>query len=308
MYKKLLFLLLLLIFASCAQRMSPPELSYALDMAAMPPAPQAELGFQRQMLGDGGVDSWLFGTGDYEFMLNFQYVQMDVPRLLIQTASVQLESENFGDAVDFLRNVPVMFGGYTESERLFTVRWQWQFEVVMRIPAAEFENALAQIRQVAYTRHLVISSEDVTDLFFDTESRLATRLIEEDRILALIDRTTVLDDLLELERRLALTRLAIERYRSSLANMAGRITYSTIVVNLWDIEDAPYVAAAVTFGERVGGAFGSSIDGTIRAFQFFVVVLAGAIVPLTLVLAIAYVSVKLYRRIRQVTSIPRSSI
>ena len=292
MYKGLTLFLLLLILASCGQRMS-HEWQYAADAVAMTPmaptpqmpAPQAMAPGYVMMLDD-------------DFPVDFMVREMEAPaaRLIIQTAFVQLESEYFDNAVDLLRGIPTAFGGYSESERLFPIHTSRQFEIIMRIPAAEFENALSQIQEVAETRSLSVSAEDVTDLFFDTESRLETRLVEEDRILALIDQTSRINDLLELERRLASTRLQIERYRSSLANLESRITFSTIRVHLFDIEDVPLVVASVTFGERIGGAFGTSIDGTLRVFQFILIVLAGAIVPLLLVTSVAFLLVKLYRK------------
>ena len=273
-----LLLALMLMLVSCAQgineRMAEPAPvaeapAAAADASAAPQAAAPAWSYAAEVAaGDHFID---------------QEPQAPAQRLIIQTASVQLETENFDDAVSNLRNIPSVFGGYTQAERLFAVNRQRRFEIVMRVPAADFETALWQIEQIANTRSLSISAEDVTDRFYDMSARLTTRLIEEERILALIDQTDTLRELLDLESRLASTRLQIERYRTSLADLAGRITYSTIHVNLFDMEETYETVAAATFGERIGGAFGSSIDGTISVIQFIIVVLAGAIIPLSIV-------------------------
>ena len=288
MFREMFVLLFLLtILTACAASDAVSAVDDAAPVAevavAAPPAPAAAPGYAL-------FDAALSG-GQREFGL-----QAPVQRLIIQTATVQLETESFGGTVDNLRDIPIAFGGYTQSERLFTIHQQQQFEIVMRVPAAEFDNALAQIRQIAAVRSLNISAEDVTDQFYDMSSRLETRLIEEERILALIDQTTRLADLLELESRLAATRLQIERYRTSLADLESQITYSTIHVHLFDMEEIYEAVFAISFGERVGGAFGSSIDGTISVIQFIIVVLAGAIIPLAIISPVIILLVFRYRR------------
>ena len=279
MFRKLiLFLFLLMILAACSR--DDADRAFAVDMG-----PQAAYapGFA---FADAAVGGSYFGHEP----------QAPAQRLIIQTANVQLETEYFDDAVDSLRDIPSAFGGYSQSESLFTSFGQRQFEIVMRIPAAEFDNTLARIHQIAYARSLNVSAEDVTDRFYDIDSRLETRLIEKDRILALIDQTTRLEDLLELESRLAATRLQIDRYTAALADLESQISYSTIHVHLFDIEDVQEVVAIASFGERVGGAFGSSIDGTISVIQFIIVVLAGAIIPTALILLIVALIIMLRRK------------
>ena len=266
-----LLLVFLLMLASCAQGdFEPVRFAEAPAAAAdAAPAPQAATPGYAPQVAAGG-----------QFI---DQEQAPAQRLIIQTASVQLETESFDEAVNSLRNIPSAFGGYAQSERLFTA-WggQRRFEITIRVPAIDFENALEQIDAVAPTRSFSVSAEDVTDRFYDMASRLETRLIEEERILALIDQTNTVRELMSLESRLAATRLQIARYQTSLTDLAGQIAYSTIHVHLFDMHEAYEIAAAATFGERIGGAFGSSIDGTIRAIQFVVVVLAGAIIPLAI--------------------------
>ena len=291
MYKSIIRYMLLLAFllmlVSCAQGMVEPA-----PVADAPPAPAAAVDAMPPP-----QDIWFYAAevaGGGDFIDREQ--QAPTQRLIIQTASVQLETESFDSAVSNLRSIPSVFGGYTQSERLFTVNRQQRFEIVIRVPAADFENALNQIEQIAFSRSINVSAEDVTDQFYDMSARLETRLIEEERILALIDQTNTLRELLDLESRLSSTRLQIERYRTSLADLAGRITYSTIHVHLFDMEETYEAIAAATFGERIGGAFGSSIDGTISVFQFLIVVLAGAIIPLTIISPLIILLVFRYRK------------
>ncbi|MCL1844622.1 MAG: DUF4349 domain-containing protein [Defluviitaleaceae bacterium] len=200
-------------------------------------------------------------------------------RHIIQNAVVEMETEDFGGVVDALRGIADGVGGYVESELLTTRSLRRVFTIVMRVPTGEFSAALAHAESLAEIRTSSQTAQDVTDQFYDAVSSLETRRIEENRLLALIDEAENIHDLLALETRLTNTRMAIETYLAQLNNLAGQIAFSTITVTLFDASQAP-PAAPTAFGDRIGGAFGDSIDGTVRVAQNIVVFFAGAIIPL----------------------------
>ena len=263
---------------------------------------EAEMDFAFAMAADAD-DSAFIGAGSAP--------EPSAPRerLIIQTAWTEMETEDFDNTIAALRGLPARANGYVESEQLFAHR---VFNMTMRIPTASFEDVLSQVQSLADVRTSSQEAEDVTDQFFDMEASLATRRIEEERLLALIDAADNVEDLLELESRLSRTRLQIETYRAQLANLSGRIAYSTIFITLFDIGEEVFVpVAGPSLGERIGGAFGESVDSVIGGGQNFVVFVAGAIIPLVIWGAIIFAVYKIARRIvrkmrkpRQVTDKP----
>ena len=199
-------------------------------------------------------------------------------RHIIQSATAGIESVYFDEAVTALRQLAPSVNGYVESEFLSA----GQLTIVMRVPAATFEEVLVQIEGIGEVLHLNQHADDVTDQFYDMRGSLAIRRIEEERVLALIDEATNIQDILALEARLSSIRLIIERYDAQLNDLAGRIAYSTITVNLFDTAVEERIITSPTLGERIGGAFGDSVDGTVGALQGFVVFMAGAVLPLVL--------------------------
>jgi hypothetical protein len=219
-------------------------------------------------------------------------------RHIIQRAEVELETEEFDGVVSELRALAPAANGYVESEML-TQRGRRMFTIVMRIPAAQFEITLRHVESLAEVRSMTQRADDVTDQFYDIVGSLETRLIEEERILALIDVAENVNEILALEARLSNTRLTIQSHLAQLNNMAGLIAYSTIVVTLHDTYDAIVPAAAPTLGERIGGAFGDSVDGTVNGFQNIVVFLAGAIIPLFFIGLFAFGLYKIIRMLQR---------
>jgi len=223
-------------------------------------------------------------------------------RHIIQTADIELESDYFDDVVASLRYLAPSLGGYISSEML-TRHGQKMFTIVLRVPAMTFDQALLTIQNLANVRRLSSQADDVTDQFYDLAGNLTTRRIEEERLLALIEEATSITDILALETRLSDTRLVIERYLMQLNLMAGQIAYSTIHVQLLDTaEEFVPASAQPHIGERIGGAFGESVDGTINVFQNIIVFMAGAIIPLAFLgllgFAIFVIARGIYRKYR----------
>jgi hypothetical protein len=203
-------------------------------------------------------------------------------RHIIRRVTFELESEYFHSAVQSLRGIPISFDGYIESETLTTTHSP-RLTLVMRVPSANFELALEAIEGVdgIEIMHRHQSAEDVTDQFYDLAAGLETRRIEEERVLALIEEADAIAERLALESRLSNVRQIIESYLSQLDRMAGQIAYSTITVTLLCTErEEP--AAAPTLGERIGGAFGDSVDGTVGALQGIIIFLVSVALPAAL--------------------------
>lgn len=239
------------------------------------------------------------GSGNESHTVEWEDIADQGGRHLIQTADVTMETEYFDDVVESLRELAPLAGGYVETSMLTDRGRQRMFTIVLRIPAARFESVLQHVQGLANVIALNQRADDVTDRFYDMRGNLETRRIEEDRILALIEIAEDIHELLALETRLSNTRLAIENYVAQLTNMAGQIAYSTINITLTDIADNTIPVPGPSMGDRIGGAFGDSVNGVVNAFQNFVVFMAGAIIPMLLLGLIAYTVYKAVRILRR---------
>ncbi|MCL2360188.1 MAG: DUF4349 domain-containing protein [Defluviitaleaceae bacterium] len=218
-------------------------------------------------------------------------------RHIIQTADIEVETDIFDDVVADLRQLAPAVGGYIESEML-TARYNRMFTIVLRVPAAYFYDVLKAVEAMGEVRVVNQRAQDVTAQFYDMVGSLELRRIEEERLLTLIEGTTDIHELLALEQRLTSTRLNIEMYLAQLNNLAGLVSFSTITVTLFDMSEMErYVPVPETIGQRIGGAFGDSFDSTVRATQNVIVFLAGAIIPIVLLILVGFVAFKVTRRI-----------
>jgi hypothetical protein len=260
--------------------------AFAGNSAPMPPA-QASPGGNRLTSSQAVQD-------------NHDHREPETPsteRHVIRRATVDMGSGTFDETVTALRAVAPGAGGYIESETL-TATGTPRLTIVLRVPVATFDDVMRHIATLADITHQNQWAEDVTDQFYDLTGNLETRRIEEERILELIEGAANINERLALESRLSNVRQTIASYRSRLTQMTNQISYSTITVMLVCTKE-PAAAAVMSLGERIGGAFGDSVDGTVRALQGIVVFLAGAVLPLGLAAVIGFVVWRVIKAVKR---------
>jgi len=287
----LLFLLVVAFVAGCANDASyvspwstPRQTAAGVPMATPAPAgvvPESVAVTARGAILDSDM-MWMASPEAVSDDVSWEELAESGERHLIQTGSVEMDAENFDDVVALLRDVVPHVGGFIASESL-TNQGRRVLSMVMRVPADRFVEMFDYVQLLGEVRFASSRADDVTDRFTDLASDLSTRRIEEERLLALIDEATGITDLLALETRLSNVRFQIESTLSLLNNMASQIAYSTIHITLFEPWPDNVPAILPGIGERIGGAFGDSVDSVVRGFQGVVVWFAGAVLPLMMV-------------------------
>ena len=208
-------------------------------------------------------------------------------RRLIRTADVQMhaEEDRFDQVVDALRVAAPNAGGFVEWSELGSYRVHPRnfriFEITLRVPGERFEEVLLYVESLAHVTSSRQSSEDVTAQYYNILGRLDTSLIQQDRVLALIEQAQHIDHILELERHLGEIRTQIELYQAQLIQIDSRATYSTINVTLLEVEDETAVIVVDALGGRIATAFNASLSGTGVFLQETLIFLAGIVIPLS---------------------------
>lgn len=105
--------------------------------------------------------------------------------------------------------------------------------LTLRVPAESFDRALAALRAIALeVLAEQTSARDVTEEYTDLDARLRNLQAAETQLLALVERTDTVEDLLKIESRLAEVRGEIETLQGRLNVLANRIALATIHVAL----------------------------------------------------------------------------
>ena len=149
-------------------------------------------------------------------------------RKLIKTGSISLEVEQLAATEEAVLAWCQSFGGYVASS--FSHEGSAAFTV--RIPAVRFDDAMAAAGNLGRVRSRNISTQDVSEQFYDLRTRLDTRKILRDRLQSYLAQAKDMEDLLHIERELNSTLTEIESMEGRMRRLSNQIDYSTITVDL----------------------------------------------------------------------------
>lgn len=102
--------------------------------------------------------------------------------------------------------------------------------IVIRVPAARFNEALKRVEGFGDVLHRNVVAEDVTEEFLDIEVRLRNARAVRDRLEKLLEKATKIEESIQLERELARVASEIERMEGRLKYLRDRAAFSTLTV------------------------------------------------------------------------------
>jgi hypothetical protein len=135
---------------------------------------------------------------------------------------------------------------------------EMDISLVIRIPSAQFESSLEEIRSLgSRTLQNKQSGEDVTEEFIDLEARIKTQKALEDQFLQIMKQASKVEDALEVQRQIAEVRTEIEKLEGRKRFLENRSSLSTIKINLQS--PRPIIASTSGFGQTLKDSVSDSV-------------------------------------------------
>jgi hypothetical protein len=280
------FLWFLLICAvGCSAQEEPPRLR-ALGLKSEAPA-QAEASAApaasaAQSAGSQGPQSIASAAATSSPGANAEAMSS---RAVIRNATMQLSHAHPDQMTEQATALARAAGGYVLDGTTQTAAGSvLSSMVVLRVPEPAFEKTLEQVRKLATLREESITGQDVTDEFVDTEARLRALRTLELRLMALLEQSAKLNDLLQVEQEVARVNGEIERFEGRLRYLRERTSMSTITLTVLAPEQ-PYVPQNESLASRLRNAFHAGVEVSVSVIESGIVVL-GFVLPAGLALSL----------------------
>lgn len=158
--------------------------------------------------------------------------QQQSGRQLIVEAWIGLEVDSIDASARRIEALAAQRGGWVESTEIFGESGYRSATVRIRVPAGDLENALDALRGIGRVTDEGISSTDVTERLIDNDARLTAWYAQEKRLVTLLENAPTVEDIIEIEKRLAEVRSDIEHVEATQRDLKGRVATSLITVNL----------------------------------------------------------------------------
>ncbi|MGI6265415.1 MAG: DUF4349 domain-containing protein, partial [Acutalibacteraceae bacterium] len=152
-------------------------------------------------------------------------------RKIIVSAEYTLETDDLDKTVGKLEQAVAKVGGYYQSSDIEgSTASNGSGYFVVRIPTDRLNEFTDGIGEMAHVVSRSRSGEDVTDQYFDTETRLSSLRIQQERLLELLKKAESLEDILRLENELTDVRTQIESLTTQLKKYDNLIDFSTVTI------------------------------------------------------------------------------
>lgn len=216
---------------------------------------------------------------------------------VIYSADMTLETTEFDSAEQTISRIVAGLGGWFESRSVYQGGGPRILRCTVRVPAKEFTTFLDQAGQAAHVTSRDEYAEDVSEAYYDSESRLVTQQTKLERLHHLLSQAEVMEDIISLENAISETELEIERLTGSLRKYDSLVGYSTVTLRLEEVYKlSTDEEVAVTFGQRLGSALSLGLQRGISGVEEFCIALARNWFNLLLLAAVVAAAVLLLRR------------
>ncbi len=220
---------------------------------------------------------------------------------VISTGNVQLRSDDVGQAVFDVRKVVDLHGGTIAEDDTETDEDgdAYRSRMVLRIPTADFDDAMSELEKVGALVSSKRQSADVTTQVLDVDVRVEAQQRSIDRIQVLFDHATTIKDIVSIEGELSRRQADLASLEAQQDYLADQTSMSTITLA---VERTPQKAKPEPKDEDEAGFLSGLSDGwgALKTFLVGASTVAGALLPwLVLLLVLALPGWPLVRRLRR---------
>lgn len=223
------------------------------------------------------------------------------PQKLIRTADLSMETASFDETAAALADLTNRLGGYfadsDSGERGSSTRWA---NYTIRVPVNNFQTFLDQASQLCHETRRHVSQQDISERYYDTAGRLKTQNIKLQRLQALLEKASNMEDIITIQSAISETEQQIDELSGTLRHYDNQVDYATITLSLEEVYRFSNVPETPkTYPQLLGSAFAEGLRDFAEWLEDITVSLAYSWTWLVLIALIAFAVVKLAKRRRE---------
>jgi len=251
----------------------------------------------QEMDQEGRGEPSVLSTHDFEG-------RFGVGEKIIKSAYLGIETLEFDVLTNNITGKVNMMGGYIESSNIQGIPKgamsgsSRRAHFVIRIPSKKFEHFINEVGELGNLITKEIGGENVTSQYFDTQARIKSLTIQEERLLSILEKAELLQDIIELESELSRVRYEIENYTGTLKRLDQLVDYSSISLDIYEVKELKSTDPDPdTLGDRLVQAFKQSLKNLSEFFENLIIFLVAVLPYLILLIPFAWIAWMVLARI-----------
>lgn len=226
---------------------------------------------------------------------------------IIQSGELIIETLTFEESVKKLTAYVESINGFIQSEDVQGKGTNYTKEPILRtgsfvfrVPSSKFSSFFTKAGDFGAIRNQVRHGEDISDQYSDTETKLVTLKIREERLQSLMKKAIKLADIIEIERELQNVAYEIDSLTGSLKKWDSLVSFSTISVTLREVAEATVETPTTkaTLGERMLFQLKESIKGIWEGTQTILITLTYFLPYIVILIVLGIIGLVISRKVR----------
>ncbi|MDF2609267.1 MAG: putative secreted protein [Lachnospiraceae bacterium] len=184
---------------------------------------------------------------------------------IIRRINMEVETKEFDVLIETIDTQIKELGGYIESSNISGKRYYnsdnlRSSNMIVRVPKDKLDYFVNTVNDIANVVQKREDTDNVTFQYSDIESHKKALEIEQERLLALLEKAESVEDIIALETRLSNVRYEINNYESQLRIYDNQVEYSSITMNIQEVERMSATAEEKdNVWDRIKVGFGDSV-------------------------------------------------
>lgn len=283
--------------AKSAKDMSPARGDYPMEEAAAPMPQEAPA-----VDGDFGFSNGEAEKTSYDEGAATDTAGADYGNKIIKTAYMNMETYDFDETLQKMQDLLKGMGGYVESSNVSGqslqtdgyVRRYAHFEC--RVPEASYESFINSVGSLGNVTNSSEGGQDISYQYMDTEARLTSLQVQEERLLSILEKAEKIEDVIALEQELSRVRYQIESMEGQLRQWDNLVSFSRVSVDINEVTEYTDITEEPdTLWERIGDTMRRSLKSLVNFLETVLVVLTAVLPFLLLFGVIALIVVLIVR-------------
>ncbi len=187
---------------------------------------------------------------------------------IIYNVYMEMQTREYENTLSEIEQAIAANNGYSESQSLSNGSGSYRSaSYTIRIPAENLDSFLAQAGEIAAVTYVDKRVEDVSEYYYDTQSRLDSAETKLARLQELLNEAEDMADIIELESAISDAQWEIDNYAGTLKNYDSQVQYSTVSISLQEVYEVITDEAPQSFGEKIAQAFSQGVKSVGTFFQ-----------------------------------------
>lgn len=225
-------------------------------------------------------------------------------RKIIQNAHLNLEVQDPAGANNAINDEVARLGGYISNSSKTETKRGLKIYIEIRLPSQKLNDFIKYFDNIGKVKDLTISTEEITSDYYDVKARLENALNQRQKLFEIMEQAKTIDEILKVQKEIDTVQERIEKLQGQIKLWDNLVDFSTVRVDIiqdpkaFKSQNEPKLNpfSFTQWWSYIKNGFIGVLNFMIVFFQWVVIILVDAAIPLAIVIIIFLIIMRIKNR------------